>query len=185
MSKIALLILACAGCLAGVILSAVRLPGIWLIAGGAALMGWLSQWQLITGTAILWVLGLAVLAEILEFLLSAIVTRRAGGSRKAAWGSLIGGFAGLLFLSIPLPIIGSIIGALLGCFLGAAIGELSARGSLAHGTRVGVSAAIGFAIGTATKVAIAFIISIIVVTSLIKADRPRNALPVSVSPNVP
>lgn len=184
MNKVALLILVCAGCLVGVVLSAVRLPGIWLIAGGAALMGWLSQWQLIGFTPTLWVLGLAVLAEILEFLMSAMITRRAGGSRKAAWGSLIGGFAGLLFLSIPLPIIGSIIGALLGCFLGAAIGELSVRGSLTHGTRVGVSAAIGFAIGTATKVALAFIISIIVVTSFVKADWPAK-VPTVVEPASP
>ncbi len=175
MSKVALLVVVCAGCIIGVVLSAVRLPGIWLIAGGAALMGWLSQWELIGVTPTLWVLGLAVLAEILEFLMSAMITRRAGGSRKAAWGSLIGGFAGLLFFSIPLPIIGSIIGALLGCFLGAAIGELSVQGSLAHGTRVGISAAIGFAMGTATKVALAFIISIIVVTSVIKADWPLKA----------
>jgi len=175
MTKALLLVLVSLGCFIGVLLSTVRLPGIWLIAGGAALMGWLSEWKLISGTALLWVLGLAVLAEILEFLMSAVLTRRGGGSGRAAWGALIGGFAGLLFLSIPLPVVGSIIGALLGCFLGAAIGELAQQGALSHGTithgtRVGVFAAIGFALGTATKVALAFVISIIVVTSTINAD---------------
>ncbi len=184
MSKVALVVLVCLGCLTGVLLSAVRLPGIWLIVGGAALMGWLTQWELIGVTPVLWVCGLAILAEVLEFLMSAVITRRAGGSRKAAWGALIGGFAGLLFLSIPLPIIGSIIGALLGCFLGAAIGELSVRGSLTHGTRVGVFAAIGFALGTATKVALAFTIAIIVVTSVIKADWPIRVQPI-VAPAFP
>ena len=184
MSKVALLILVCVGCIVGLVLSAVRLPGIWLIAGGAALMGWLSQWELIGVTPLLWVLGLAVFAELLEFLMSVMITRRAGGSRKAAWGSLIGGFAGLLFLSIPLPVIGSIIGALLGCFLGAAIGEISARGSLAHGTRVGISAAIGFAMGTATKVALAFIISIIVVTSVARTGWPVE-VPAMAEPAAP
>lgn len=187
MSKIALLILVCSGCVAGLVLTAVRLPGIWLIVGGAALMGWLSQWVLIGVSPLMWVLGLAVLAEILEFLMSALITRRAGGSNKAAWGSLIGGFLGLFFLSIPLPIIGSIIGALLGCFLGAVVGELSVRGSLGHGTRVGISAAIGFAVGTATKVALAFVISIIVVTSVIQSEWPKppateNTLPQSSFP---
>ena len=165
------------GCLLGVVLSAVRLPGIWLIVGGAALMGWLSQWGLIGVKPLLWVCGLAVLAEILEFLMSAMITRQAGGSGRAAWGALIGGFAGLLFLSIPLPIVGSIIGALTGCFLGAAIGELAHQGifshkTVTHGTRVGVFAAIGFAFGSAVKVALALIISVIVVTSTIKADWP-------------
>ena len=180
MSKVVLFLLVCLGCGIGVVLSAVRLPGIWLIVGGAALIGRLTQWELIGVTPVLWICGFAILAEVLEFLMSAMITRRAGGSSKAAWGALIGGFAGMLFLSIPLPIIGSVIGALLGCFLGASIGELSVRGSITHGTRVGVSAAIGFALGTATKVALAFIISIIVVTTVINADWPIGPQPVVV-----
>jgi|CXWL01.1.fsa_nt_gi uncharacterized protein YqgC (DUF456 family) len=184
MSKVVLLFLVCLGCGTGVVLSAVRLPGIWLMVGGAALLGWLTQWELVGLTALLWICGLAILAEVLEFLMSAMITRRAGGSRKAAWGALIGGFVGLLFLSIPLPIIGSVIGALLGCFLGAAIGELSVRGSIKHGTRVGVSAAIGFALGTATKVALAFLISIIAVTSVINANWPVRVQPI-VAPAFP
>jgi uncharacterized protein YqgC (DUF456 family) len=183
MSKIALLLLVCLGCVSGVVLSAVRLPGIWLIVGGAALMGWLTQWELIGVTPLLWVCGLAILAEVLEFLMSALITRHAGGSRKAAWGALIGGFVGLLFLSVPLPIIGSVLGTLLGCFLGAAIGELTVRSSLSHGTRVGLFAAIGFALGTATKVALAFIISIIVVTSVVQANGPAEPPPVVAPPS--
>jgi len=163
--------LVCLGCLVGVLLTAVRLPGTWLIVGGSALMGWLTNWKLIGVTLVLWIAGLAVLAEILEAVMSAMIARRAGGSHRAAWGALLGGFAGLIFLSFPLPVIGSVIGALLGCFFGAVIGELSVRGSLTHGTRVGVFATVGSALGTALKVAIAFVISILVVASVAKTDR--------------
>jgi len=182
MTKLGLLIVVSVGCLAGVVLSAVRLPGIWLIALGAFFMGWLTQWQLVSGSALGWILGLAVIAEVLEFLMSAVITRRAGGSGKAAWGALIGGFVGLVFLSIPLPVIGSMIGALLGCFLGAAIGEFSVGGSLDHGTRVGVSAAIGFALGAATKVALAFVVSIILFASVLKSNWPHQAVEVLAVP---
>lgn len=174
MSKVAVVILISLGCLAGVVLSAIRLPGIWLIAGGGLLLGWMTHWELISVNALWWMIGLSVLAEVLEFVMSGLVTRRAGGSRKAALGALIGGFLGLLFFSISLPVIGSIIGALLGCFLGAAVGELSVRGSLAHGTRVGISAALGFALGAAVKVALAFIISIIAVSSAVTSNWPSG-----------
>ena len=176
MTKLGLLVIIAVGCLGSLVLSAVRLPGIWLVAFGSLLMGWLTNWQLVSATALAWIFGLAVGAEVLEFLMSAVVTRRAGGSGRAAWGALIGGFAGLFFLSIPLPVIGSMIGALLGCFLGAAFGELSVRGSLDQGTRVGVSAAIGFALGAATKVALTFVVSIILFASVLRANWPHQAL---------
>ncbi len=175
MHKFALLSVVGLGCLVGVVLSALRLPGIWLIVGGAALMGWPTNWELVGVAPLLWMCGLAVLSEVLEFLMSALLTQRAGGSRKAAWGALLGGFIGLLFFSIPLPIVGSMIGALLGCFLGAAIGELSVQGSVAQGTRVGFSAAVGFAMGVATKIAFAFILSIIVIAAVTRADWPNRA----------
>lgn len=180
MSKLLVVILLGLGCIGGVLLSAVRLPGIWLIVAMALLFGVLSDWVLIGVQPLLWIFGLAVLAEILEFAMSAITTHHAGGSRRAAMGSLIGGFLGLIFLSIPLPIIGSIVGALAGCFIGAAVGELTHRGllskqTLQHGTRVALFAAIGFAAGTATKVGIAFIVSVIAVASVLGAKWPVSS----------
>lgn len=180
MTKFALLLLVFVGCLGGVVLSALRLPGLWLIVFGSLLMGWLTDWVLVSGMVLAWILGLGVLAEALEFLMSAFLTRRAGGSQKAAWGALLGGLVGLLFLSIPLPLFGSILGALLGCFLGAVLGEFSAQGSLGQGTRVGTAAVMGFALGAATKVALTLIVSIIVFWSVAGASWPT--IPAQPSP---
>lgn len=180
MSKALLIILLGLSCILGVVLSAIRLPGIWLIFSVALLFGFFTDWTLIGTQPLIWMFGLSLFAEILEFAMSAVTTRRAGGSRRAALGSLIGGFLGLIFLSIPLPIVGSIIGAIAGCFIGAAIGELSHQGtvsqrSLQHGTRVGVFAAIGFAAGTATKVGIAFILSVIAISSVLNSNWPVSS----------
>jgi uncharacterized protein YqgC (DUF456 family) len=46
-----------------------------------------------------------------------------GGSRRAAWGALIGGFVGALAGTPLLPLIGTLIGAVLGTFVGAYLGE--------------------------------------------------------------
>jgi len=100
--------------------------------------------------------------------------RRAGGSRQAAWGGMIGGIVGMLSLSflVPIPIVGTMIGALVGCFAGATIVELAVRKRLAQGTRVGLFAAMGFALGTAAKVAVALVMSGLLVTSVILASTP-------------
>jgi uncharacterized protein YqgC (DUF456 family) len=68
---------------------------------------------------------LAVLAEMLEFILGAAGSRRAGGSTRAAAlaivGSLVGGIVGT---ALPLPMLGTLIGACLGAFIGSLLGDL-------------------------------------------------------------
>lgn len=144
-------------CLLGVLMTAVRLPGTWLILAAAAAYGWWSDWREVT-VAIVVVLGaVAIVGELLELLMSVFAARRAGASGRASWGGLIGGLLGMIFLSflVPIPLLGTMLGALLGCFAGSMLGELSVGRKLAQGARVGVFAAIGFALGTALKMAIA------------------------------
>jgi len=69
--------------------------------------------------------GLAVLGEVLEFVMGAAGSRQAGGSRRAAAvtiiGNLVDGIAGTAF---PVPIVGTVIGACLRAFVGSLIGDL-------------------------------------------------------------
>jgi len=155
-------------CLAGIGLTAFRLPGTWLVVATALGHAWWSDWarpgMLVLGMLI----GAAVIGELAELLFSVLTARRVGGSRQAAWGGLIGGFLGMFFLTfIPIPIVGSMIGAVLGCFTGATIGEIHARREFGQGTRVGIFSALGFVLGTATKLAIAMAMAGLLVTSLI------------------
>src|SRR3954464_7046082 len=63
------------------------------------------------GTATVVVVGVMMaIAEALEWRLWSRFTRKYGGSRRAAWGAIIGGMVGA-FVGIPVPIIGSIVGA--------------------------------------------------------------------------
>ena len=125
----------------------------------AAGIGWLA-----IGIAF----GLAVLAEVLEWTLSASFTRRYGGSPRAAWGALLGGFAGAL-VGVPVPVIGSVIGAFLGAFLGALAFEYSRGGvDRSTATRVATGALLGRAAATALKLALAFTIAIILTVSLMR-----------------
>ncbi len=157
------------GCTLGIVLTAVRLPGTWLIVAVAVFYGWWTEWVQVGLIFILVLAGIALLGEAIELGTSMLTARRAGGSRRAAWGGLIGGFLGLFLLSflVPIPIVGSMAGALVGCFAGAMIGELTVRKELAQGTRVGLFSALGFVLGTVAKLAIAFVMAGVLLTTVI------------------
>ena len=161
-------------CLLGVTLTAVRLPGTWLIVLASGLCGWLTQWQRVTVTILLVLVGLAVVGEAIELLASMVTAKKAGASRQAAWGGLLGGILGMFIFSIPVPIIGTIVGAILGCFCGALIGEYLARKKLDQSAKVGLFSAVGFVLGMAAKLAIAFALSAILLTSVVCSEPNRQ-----------
>lgn len=125
------------------------LPGLWVMLGVALLFDWLAAthqigiWPVAAGA------GIALLAELFEYTLSARFARRYGGSRRAEWGAILGGLLGAV-VGLPVPIVGSVLGAFAGAFLGALAGELS-RGS---GARVSGRAAWGAFLGRIAAVAV-------------------------------
>jgi len=161
-------------CLVGVAMTAIRLPGTWLIVVSAAGYAWSEGWPR-AGLTLLGILtGIALLGEGIEILASVVTARRAGASRKAAWGGMFGGILGMIFLSfmVPIPIVGTMIGALVGCFTGATLVEISARKGISHGTKVGVFAAMGFVFGAIAKIVVALVMSGLLLSAVIGLE-PR------------
>ena len=160
-------------CVLCIVLTAVRLPGPWLILLAAVVYAWWRSWEPLGP----WMLGglfaMAVCGEILEFAASALTARRAGASKQAIWGALIGSILGAVFLSfvLPIPLIGTVAGALVGCFLGAVLAEIATHQDLDRGARVGVSSTIGFGLGMIGKVTLAVAMSGMV---LVQAVRNRE-----------
>jgi hypothetical protein len=171
-------------CLVGLALTAVRLPGGWLIVMTALAHGWWTDWQPITVTIAVVLVGLAITGEVLELLMSAVTARKAGASRRAAWGGLIGGIVGMFVLSLPLPIIGTFFGAIAGCFCGAMIGELTAEKTVTASARVGVFSAIGLVLGAIAKLAVAFMLCGVLLTSVVcSSPAVESAIPSILSPD--
>jgi len=134
------------------------LPGLWVMLGAALLYNVLLPaggigWVTLIGCAVL-----VVIAEVLEFTLGARYTKKYGGSRRAGWGSIIGGIAGAI-VGVPVPVIGSVIGAFVGAFAGALVGEFTvpreSRGDL---TRVATGAVVGRAVAAALKTGIGVVV---------------------------
>jgi uncharacterized protein YqgC (DUF456 family) len=166
---ISLLILAC---LIGVAMTAIRFPGTWLIVASAVGYAWGEEWPRASLTLLGILTGIALLGEGIEILASVVTARRAGASRKAAWGGMFGGILGMIFLSflVPIPIVGTMIGALVGCFVGATLVEMYVRKDMLRGTKVGVFAAMGFVLGTVAKVFVALVMSGILLSAVIGTE---------------
>jgi uncharacterized protein len=140
-----------------------NLPGTWLMVLVTALLKWWQPGYVRVSWTVLGVAsGLAVLGEVLEFVLGAAGSRRAGGSTRAAAlaivGSLVGGIVGT---ALPVPIVGTLIGACLGAFIGSLLGDLWAGRPLFPSFEAGWGAAVGRFWGTASKLAIGGIIVVI------------------------
>lgn len=130
--------------LAGTVLPV--LPGVVLIYGGMLLYGFLTQFSTLDANFFL-LQGLVVLLVFMvDFLATAAGTRRFGGSKKAAWGAVVGTVIGLLVFG---P-----FGIILGPFLGAVLTELLLGKQMNLAVRSGFGTLIGIMGGTALKLAI-------------------------------
>jgi uncharacterized protein YqgC (DUF456 family) len=130
---------------AGTILPA--LPGAILVFGGIVLAAWIDDFTRIPAWLLV-VLGvLTVLAWVVDYVAAAAGAKKAGASRYAVAGAMVGtvlgivtGLWGLLFMPL----------------VGAAIGEFIAQRDLRRAGRIGIATWLGLLLGTAAKVAIVF-----------------------------
>ena len=140
------------------------LPGVWmlaLLAVGTELLfpELLGKWTI---TA---VLALAVVAEIVDTLASAAGAKKAGGSRRAMFASILGAIVGGILGSFVVIFIGTIVGAVIGAGLAAGLLESTKRyhdlegdSTRSRAWNVGVGAAKGRAVAILVKGVIALVV---------------------------
>jgi len=151
----------------GLVLVPLGLPGLWVMVGGVVAYGWLTDFRSVGVATIAVVLGLAFLGEIIEAWLGFRLTRTFGGSRRSAWGALVGGIVGAV-LGVPVPIVGSVIGAFLGSFAGAALFEYSLSRTAGTAVRAGWGAVLGRATAAAAKIALGITIAVVAVFAALR-----------------
>lgn len=140
-----------------IILIPLGLPGLWImvaIVGVGAWLGEVSGWILATA------LALAAIAELAEWLVVQRLNVRYGGSPRAFWGAVIGGFVGVL-VGAPVPVIGSVIAGFLGSFIGAAAVTYHEAGDVAAARRVGWGVVVGRALSAGLKVGAGIVILVL------------------------
>ena len=153
---------------AGVLLTVLTLPGVWLtllVAAGLQLAypePPFSWYTLGACTA------LALIGEVYELVAAPAAARRKGGGRSGAWGSLVGSIVGAIAGSFVVPIVGTIVGAVVGAGVGAlsferGIGQKTWR----EATSIGTAAAKGRFVGTVVKTLVAVAVCLVLVVASI------------------
>jgi uncharacterized protein YqgC (DUF456 family) len=156
------------GCLIGVALTVLGLPGTWLMVLGA--LG-IEAWrpELLSWSAIITAAVMALLAEVAELAAGAVGAKKAGGSKRAAMGAIVGGVLGGIVgtFVLPIPIVGTVLGAAIGSGAAAAVLELSVDGrTMEQIRRVGWGAFFGRLVATVLKTAFAVMIATVLVASV-------------------
>ena len=130
---------------AGTILPAI--PGVTLVFLGMLLAAWIDDFTRIPVWLVVIFAILTAVAWAVDYFAAAAGAKRAGASKLAVIGAVIGtvagiftGFVGLIFMPL----------------VGAAVGEFIAQRDLRRAGTVGVATWLGLLIGTAVKVAIVF-----------------------------
>lgn len=123
------------------------LPGVGLVFAGILLAAWIDDFTRIPAWLVIVLGGMTAVAWLVEYVAGVAGAKRAGASKQAIVGAMLGtiagifsGFWGLLFMPL----------------VGAAIGELIAQRDVRRAGKVGLATWIGFLFGTAAKVAIVF-----------------------------
>jgi uncharacterized protein YqgC (DUF456 family) len=137
------------GLVLALLLVPLGLPGLWVMIGLALLYDVLVTPSVFGLATIVGTAALALVAEVVEFMLGVRYTRRYGGSRRAGWGSVAGGLIGAV-IGVPVPVVGPMIGA----FVGAFVGALAAEYTVARNADVARRAATGAVLGRAAAVAV-------------------------------
>lgn len=124
------------------------IPGLWIMVGVVA--AGLAGGKVSLGMFLL-LLGLAVAAELAEWLSVHRLGRRYGGTARTFWGALIGGAIGVI-VGAPVPVAGSLIGAFLGTLAGATLATWLETRRLGGSLRAGWGAVLGRTIAVGVKV---------------------------------
>lgn len=130
--------------LAGTVLPA--LPGTALVLAGIVLGAWIDDFTRVGGLTLGFIAVLAVLAWVLDYVAGLLGAKRAGASRLALAGALIGTVMGLFM---------GLVGVLFMPLVGAAVGEYIDARDHGRALKVGTATWLGMMIGMVAKVVLA------------------------------
>ena len=141
---------------AGTVLPA--LPGTLFVLAGIVLGAWIDDFTRVGWGSLTVITVMAVLAWVLDYAAGLLGARRAGASRQALIGAVIGTVAGVFT---------GLVGLLFMPLVGAAVGEYIAQRDHGRAVKVGVSTWLGIMAGLLAKVVLAFMMIGVFIAALL------------------
>lgn len=143
--------------LAGIFCTFIGLPGNFIILISSGLLAWYFGFEVIKINIIILLVSLAVLGEVLEFVIGIIGSKSKKASNKAVVGSIIFSIIGAIMFAPVMFGLGAILGAFLGAFFGAFIVEYLRFKDAKKAVESGKGAFLGKLGGVLVKTVIGFI----------------------------
>ncbi len=141
----------------GLALTAVMMPGLWIMVAAAAGYGYLTHGHHLGWKTMIALFLLALGAEFAEIFIGGAGAKKAGASKWGILGGLIGAIVGAIIWGILLPAVGAIIGICLGSFVGAFGLEMLMGKPAQQSAQIGLGAAHGRFLGILTKLGIGIV----------------------------
>lgn len=163
----------------GLVLALFQMPGLWLMLAATGIYAWVTASQGYVLWSLLWLLLLAILAEVVEFVAGGAGAKKAGASKLGMFAAMAGGIVGAILgtVFIPIPIVGTILGACIGSFLAAMGVEYGKRRDLDHSLRVGYGAAQGRFLGIVGKLGVGGVMLLVTVIAALPIGGRAKPLP--------
>ncbi|HWR09316.1 DUF456 domain-containing protein [Sporomusa sp.] len=150
----------------GIGLTAIGLPGNWLIFFVALAYGYQESFVYMNNTVLLILFGTLLAGELAEFAAGALGAKKENASRTAIIAAFIGGIAGGIIGTGVMPGLGSIAGAIGGSFATGYLAEYAATGNREKAGRVAKSIVVGQALGLIFKLAVAIGMVALIISKL-------------------
>lgn len=147
-------------------MTAIGLPGNWLMIIAALGYGYLEGFVHMTSTVLLLLLGAVITGELVEFAAGSLGAKKENASRSAIIAAFIGGIAGGILGTGIMPGLGSIAGAVCGSFAAGYVAEYMATGNKEKAAKVAKSIVIGQALALIFKLAVAIGMLALIISKL-------------------
>lgn len=146
--------------LAGLVLTVINLPGIWLIFGASLVAGIMDKFQNLTPLILLVLFFLCLASTFADNIAAALGAKKFGGTGWGMAGAVIGGIVGMF--------IGGIWGIFLGPLVGAVLFEmLFAKKDMTTSLKAGWGTFVGILISMILKLGLSVGIIIFTITRLV------------------
>lgn len=99
----------------------------------------------VSSNTLIWMLVLALIVTVLDYLVPIWGTKKFGGSKRGVWGATIGLVIGLFFAPI---------GLILGPFFGALVGEMTISNDFNKSFKASLGSVVGFILGVGLKLVV-------------------------------
>lgn len=144
------------------------LGGNFIVIGLALIYALISGFDPISWQLLLVLLGIAVLGEVIEFLVGTFYAAKQGASKSGVIMAFAGGLLGAWVGNQIFPVLGAVLGSFTGAFAGAVSGEYYNEQKLEPSLRIG-----GYAfLGRLLAILIKHALSLVMVFLILKATLP-------------